>query len=155
MNDKFYLTKQGLKAIEQDFLKLKKLRELKVEKSAPAPFYSEELNTEFVAFREDLDYLDTKLEEIAHILKNYELIKLPPKAKQGQIDLGAEVTVDINGRNDKFIMVGTLEADPTQGKISNESPVGQALIGHKTGDEIVLTEPTKLIYKIKRVSYNS
>ncbi len=153
MSDKFYLTKQGLRAIEQDFISLKKLRELKVEKSAPAPFHSEELNTEFVAFREDLDYIDTRLEEIAHVLKNYELIKLPPKSKQDQIDLGAEITVDINGKDDKFIMVGTLEADPTMGKISNESPVGRALVGHKVGDKIVLTEPIKIVYNIKKVAY--
>ena len=49
--------------------------------------------------------------------------------------------------------MGTLEANPTAGKISNRSPVGQALLGHKTGDEILITSPVRVKYRIKSVKY--
>ena len=49
--------------------------------------------------------------------------------------------------------MGTLEANPELGKISNESPVGKALLGHKAGDEIVINSPQKISYKIKNVRY--
>ncbi len=72
---KFHLTKQGLKKVEQDLKKLKALRKAKVGGEAPIAVYSSELNAEFVDFREDLNYLDAKIEELEHVLKNYEIIK--------------------------------------------------------------------------------
>ena len=51
------------------------------------------------------------------------------------------------------MIVGTLEADPSIGRISNESPVGVAFLGHKPGDEIIVSHPKKIIYKIKKVEY--
>jgi transcription elongation factor GreA len=51
--------------------------------------------------------------------------------------------------------VGTLEANPAQGKISNESPVGQILLGKGVGEEIKLNSPTRTVYKIKKISYTT
>jgi transcription elongation factor GreA len=51
------------------------------------------------------------------------------------------------------MIVGTLEANPSEGKISNESPVGKALLGKKVGDEIVITSPINVKYKIKKIRY--
>ena len=69
------------------------------------------------------------------------------------VDLGAKVKIDIAGKKDEFMIVGTLEANPSLGKISNESPVGRALLGHKVGDEIVVSSPMKTTYKIKKIKY--
>lgn len=154
MQDKiFYLTKNGLKKLEIEFQKLKGLRRIKSGKEAPAAFFSEELNAEFVSFRDDMDLLDAKLEELEHILKNYEIIKPPQQADRDKIGLGATVAVEVDGKKDTFLMVGTLEAAPTLGRISNESPVGKALLDLKAGDEAVINSPVKLVYKIKKVSY--
>ncbi len=153
MVKKFYLTKEGLKKLEQDLEKLKALRGSKLEKDVPAPFYSEELNTEFVAFKEDLEYLDGKIEEIGYIVKNYQIIKPPLKQEQDKVNLGATITVDIKGQKESFKMVGTLEANPSLGMVSNESPVGQALMGHRAGDEVVIESPDKPKYKIKKIAY--
>ncbi len=153
MPNKFYLTKEGLKKLEREYQELKKTRESRIAKSAPAPFYSDELNAEFVAFKEDLDYLDGRMLELEHILKNFELIKFPPLAQRDQIGLGAEITMEIHGKTNKFKMVGTLEADPSLGKISNESPVGQMLMGCRKGETVVISAPTKVSYKIKKISY--
>jgi len=66
------------------------------------------------------------------------------------VGLGAKVFVDINGRPNEFTIVGTLEADPSLGKISDESPVGKILLGKKVGDQIKLPAPENTIYKIKK-----
>jgi transcription elongation factor GreA len=63
------------------------------------------------------------------------------------------VVVEVNGEEDEFQIVGTLEANPLLGKISNESPVGSALMGKKVGDEIIISSPVKTVYKIKKIKY--
>jgi len=88
------------------------------------------------------------------IIKNARLIKAPGKNSRATVDLGAKVLVNVNGRDNEFTIVGTLEADPNLGKISNESPVGKILIGKMVGDQVVLPAPEKNIYKIKKISYN-
>ena len=122
-------------------------------KETPSVLSSEELNTEFVSFREELDYLDVRLEELDCILKNYRLIALPAKKDRKKIYLGAEVIMAVNGSTSAFQIVGTLEANPSLGKISNESPVGKALFGHKAGDAVVIDSPNRVVYKIKKVGY--
>ncbi|RLC40300.1 MAG: transcription elongation factor GreA [Candidatus Nealsonbacteria bacterium] len=152
-NEKYYLTKEGLKKIEKEYKKLLKLKKQKSRGGAPSVLHSDELSAEFISYREDLDFLDSKIEELQHILKNYELIKPPPKKEKNKVHLGAQVKVEVDGQIDEFIIVGTLEANPTLGKISNESPVGKALLGHKVGDEVVLSSPVKVVYKIKSIKY--
>jgi len=152
-NEKYYLTKEGLKKIEKEYKKLLKLKKQKSRGGAPSVLHSDELSAEFISYREDLDFLDSKIEELQHILKNYELIKSPPKKERNKVHLGAQVKVEVDGQIDEFIIVGTLEANPTLGKISNESPVGKALLGHKVGDEVVLSSPVKVVYKIKSIKY--
>ncbi len=57
-------------------------------------------------------------------------------------------------KNDEYEIVGTLEANPALGKISNESPVGRALLGHKVGEEVVVQSPLKIKYKILKIKYS-
>jgi transcription elongation factor GreA len=117
--------------------------------------HSEDLNSEYLSFREDLSFMETRIAELQHILKNVKLIKLPPKNKRNQVDLGATVTLqESDGQKNEFMIVGTLEANPGQGKISSDSPVGKTLIGHKIGEEVVITSPIKVVYKIKKIKYS-
>ena len=81
------------------------------------------------------------------------MIKIPAKERQGVIGLGAKVKIGVDGQKDEFVIVGTLEANPVLGKISNESPVGKALLGHKIGDEVFVSSPVKIVYKIKNIKY--
>ena len=153
VSKKYYLTKEGLKGIEKEYKKLLKLRRLKSKEGVPSVLHSEELNAEFIAFREDVDLLESKIEELDHILKNFELIKPPSRTERDKIHLGAHVKVEVGGQMDEFIIVGTLEANPSLGKISNESPVGKALLSHKVGEEVIVSSPTKTTYKIKKIKY--
>jgi transcription elongation factor GreA len=142
-----------LKKIKKEYQKLLRLRKLKSKGESPSVFHSEELNTEFISYKEDLDFLEAKIVELDHILKNFEIIKPPPKRERDKVHLGAHVAVEVDGQTDEFIIVGTLEANPAIGKISNESPVGKALLGHKVGDEVLISSPVKKVYKIKKIKY--
>jgi len=153
VEEKYYLTKEGLEKIKKEHQRLLKMRQSMLKTEAPSVFHSEELNAEFVSYREDFEYLESRIAEIEHILKNYELIKPPPKKERDTVKLGARVTVEVNNQEDEFMIIGTLEANPSAGKISDKSPVGKALLGHKVGDEVVVSSPTKVVYKIKAIKY--
>ena len=153
-DNKFYLTQQGLKKLEQEYKQLKVLRSRMVGKEeTPSVLHSDELDAEFVSFRDDLDLLDSRLEDLEHIFNNYEIIKASAVEDKSKISLGAQIKLDINGKEDEFVIVGTLEADPMAGKISNESPIGKALLGHKAGDKINVDSDDKTTYVIKQVKY--
>ena len=153
---KYYLTSEGLENIKKEYKILKGIRLAKTRgEEAPEILHSEDLNPEYLSFQEDLSFLETRITELENILKNAELIKSPPKEKRNIICLGAEVLVEVDGDKDEFKIVGTLEANPSLGKVSNESPVGMALLGYQVGDEIVVSSPIKVIYKIKKIRYRN
>jgi transcription elongation factor GreA len=150
----FYVTKekfQELKKEHEELLDFERKKELGQE--APKILESEDLNPEFISFQEDVGFLRSRIDELKNILEHHELIKIPAKDKQGIIGVGAKVKIGVDGQKDEFVIVGTLEANPALGKISNESPVGKALLGHKIGDEVIISSPVKMTYKIKNIKY--
>ena len=150
----FYITKgklQEIKKEDQELLDFERKKALGQE--APKILESEDLNPEFVSFQEDIGFLRSRIDELKNIIERHELIKNPAKEKQGIVGLGAKVKIDVDGQKDEFVIMGTLEANPAMGKISNESPVGRALLGHKIGDEVVVSSPMKITYKIKKIKY--
>lgn len=151
---KYYSTEEGLVKLKAEYQHLKKLKSLKMKGGFPKVWQSEDLNPEYLSFQEDLDYLEARLIELGKILRNSALIKTPPKDKRDIIDLGATVLVEVDGQKDEFTIVGSLEANPSLGKISNESPVGKALLSRKVGEEVIVSSPIKVIYKIKRIRYS-
>ena len=155
VNKKFRLTKEGISKLEQEYIELKKIKHSKIggRDDAPDVLHSEELNPDYLHFLEDLKFLEKRINEIDYILKNAETIKLRNKG-QMIVDVGARVLVEIDGKKDEFNIVETFEADPSQGKISKESPVGKALIGAKEGQEVTVLSPVKRNYKIKKINYH-
>ena len=151
---KFYLTSEGFEKIKKEYKNLKDLRLLKIRGEVPKIWQSEDLNPEYLSFREDLSFLESRIAELEYIFKNVELIKPPSKEKQNIVNLGATVGVEVEGQRDEFKIIGPLEANPSLGKISNESPVGRALLGHRVGDEVIVSSPVKTIYKIKKIRYS-
>jgi len=140
----FHLTKEGLARIKKEYQELKTFKGAK---------NKEDLSPEYVVFRDDADFLETRMAELGNIIKNARLISLPPKNKQNIVSLGATVLVSVDGQDDEFTLVGHLEANPSLGRISNESPVGSALLGRKAGDRVVISSPVKTTYTIKKVIY--
>ncbi len=151
---KIYLTKEGLEGLKKEYEILKQIRLAKTKGEAPKILESEDLNPEYLAFQEDLNFLETRIAELENVFENVELIGRPKKAEAKLINLGATVRIQVDGNKDEFTIVGTLEANPSLGKISDQSPVGRALLGHRVGDEVVVSSPVKTIYKIKKIKYN-
>lgn len=150
----FYVSKERLKELEKEYNELLEIERKKTTgEEAPKIFESEDLNPEFISFREDVEFLRSRIDELKNILEHYELIKNPPKERQNIVGVGAKVKIDVGGKKDEFMIVGTLEADPALGKISNESPVGKALLGHRVGEEVSVSSPVNATYKIKGIKY--
>ncbi len=152
---KFYITKEKLQELKKQHKELVAFeRQKTVGVEAPKILESEDMNPEFISYHEDMDSLRDKIGELQAILSNYELIKNPPKEKRNIVGVGAKVAVHVDGKHDEFTIVSTLEANPELGKISDESPVGKALLGHTIGDEVIIAAPEKTKYKIKSIHYN-
>ena len=153
--NKYYLTREGLEKIRKDYESLLEFRKAKTTDDVPSIWHSEDVNPEYLSFQEDMNVLEARLTEYEDILKNVELINLPPKEKRTTICLGATVTVDLGGEVDTFTIVGTLEADPLQKRISNESPIGSGLLGTRIGDVVkVKTTLVNHDCKILKIVYN-
>ena len=152
---KFYITKEKFKELKEEYKNLLVIEFKKTRGEIPKIFESEDINPEYLNFQEDLGFLRSRIGELESILKNYEIIKRPAKNEQNIVWLGAKVVVAVEGEKDEFMIVGTLEANPSLGKISNESAVGKSLMGHKIGDEIVVSSPIKVAYKILKINYRS
>ena len=150
----FYLTSEGINKLKKEYKALTVLRSAKTKGEVPNIMESEDLNPEYLTFQEDLNFLESRIAEIENILKHVKLIRHSSRNKKDVVGIGAKVLVEIDGEDkDELEILGTLEANPSLGRISNESPVGRALMGRKTGEEIVVSSPIKTVYKIKRIKY--
>lgn len=108
-------------------------------------------NAEYQSARADQDRNEARISEIDHILQNVELIKAPRSVVK--VVLGSRVSLKGNGKTKEFQVVGTVEADPLNGKISDESPIGQALLGKKVDDEVEIKTPAETTkYKITSIA---
>ena len=150
----FYITKEKLEELKKEHQELSDFERNKIMgQEAPKILESEDLNPEFVSFQQDVESTRARIDELKNVLENYQIIKKPSKEHQSFVNLGAKVKIESNGKKDEFMVVGTLDADPTAGKVSNESPIGKALLGKQVGDEITIDHPNKITYKIKNINY--
>lgn len=107
-------------------------------------------NAEYHEAKEELAFIEGRIREIEHILKNASVIEQGDST--GTVRLGSRIEVESNGKRKNFVIVGSNEADPTQGMISNESPLGDAFLGHSPGDRVeVVTPAGTQIYRIVSV----
>jgi transcription elongation factor GreA len=98
-------------------------------------------NAEYQSARAEQDRNETRASEIENILLNVEIIKKP--RGDSKVQLGSVVKLKGQGGKAKdFQVVGTVEADPLNGKISDESPIGQALLGQAVGATVEIATPT-------------
>ena len=151
---KFFLARDGFRKIKKEYEKLSVLKKEKLAEKISPVFDSEEVDAEFVSFREEIEFLDKRLIELEYILKNFEFIKIPPKQNRDRVFLGAVVIVKQGEKEKEFMVVDSLEADPNLGKISCRSPLGCALLGKKVGDKIILDSPKRTVYEIKAIRYD-
>ncbi len=148
----FYLTKEGLEKLKKEYEDLKSIQRNEILESAPSMLEGDALNPDYSFFKENLEELEKRIEELDNILKNYKIIKKPGKSEQDKVSLGAKVVLK-NGSSDheEYKIVGTLEADPFKGLISDESPLGMSFIGKRVGESISFNGDNK--YKILKIQY--
>lgn len=136
-----YLTEEGLKELQAKLHELKTVRRREIADAIHTAKEQGDLseNAEYVNAKEEQNRLEQQIADIEQMLKNAQLIT---KSDTQIISLGNKVTVKCNGEEKTYRLVGSNEADPLHGKVSNESPVGKALLGHKAGDSITIPTPT-------------
>ncbi|HAZ28515.1 MAG TPA: transcription elongation factor GreA [Candidatus Magasanikbacteria bacterium] len=100
-------------------------------------------NAEYHQAREEMSWTQSRVKEIEYILQNSELIKTTTHGTH-VVAIGSTVELQMGKITKQFTIVGAQEADPLAGKISNESPLGQALLGKKVGERVSLTVPAGL-----------
>lgn len=151
MKKTYHLTDEGKKELETELSELKGQRTQVAEKIANARDYGDlSENAEYDAAREEQSIVEGRISEIEDILLNADIIV--PGKSNGMIQVGSTVTLT-NGKDVTYQIVGPVEADPLEGKISNESPIGSALIGKKVGEKVTITTPKgEITYKIKNIS---
>lgn len=147
MKKTYQITTEGKKELESELEDLKSRRGSIAEKIAAARDYGDlSENAEYDAAREEQGLVESRIAEIEDILQNAELIKASGKTTIG---LGSKVELKNGGKTISYHLVGPVEANPIEGKISNESPIGIALTGKKVGDSATVTTPKgEITYEI-------
>ncbi len=149
-----YLTKQGLANIHAE------LQELKTHKRSEATKRIEEAkalgdlseNAEYHDAKEVLGMIEGRIFELEEVLKTYQLIDESGVASK-KVRIGSTVVVVVNGKEKSYMIVGSSEADPLTGKISNESPLGQALLSASAGDSVSVQTPGgQTVYKVLSIA---
>ena len=135
----FQITDEGRLELEAELTELKGRRGAIADKIAEARDYGDlSENAEYDAAREEQGLVESRIAEIEDVLLNAEIIT----ATGGDtVRLGSKVELKTGSKKVSYHVVGPVEANPLEGKISNESPIGIALLGKKVGDTATITTP--------------
>lgn len=107
-------------------------------------------NAEYHEAKDALGFVEGRILEIEDLLKN--AIVVEQEVNASNVRVGSTVTVLVNGKEKTFTIVGSNEADPLTGKISNESPIGRSLLGSKVGDDVEVETPAgTTVYEVKHI----
>lgn len=149
------ITRDGLTKIEEELRYLETVRRPEVaEKIKQAKeLSSTQNNAEYEDARNEQAMVEGKINALSSLIQNAQIIDEAGAHKSKIVILGSTVKVKQDGKAHEYTIVGPAEADPREGKISNESPVGRALMGKKANDEIKINVPRGLMtLKITKVS---
>lgn len=152
-NKKIYLTEEGLADLKKELEGLTKVKrpEVLTRVSAARDLGDLSENAEYAAAREELSFIDGRIDEIEELLKQVTIIHEEKGKANGKrvVKLGSTVTLHVDGKKEMFTLVGEWEADPNDKKISHESPLGKALLGKKVGEKVEVEAPAgKILYTI-------
>lgn len=146
---KIQLTKQGFDDLQkeyQDLIKNKRSQAVdRLQKARSMGDLSE--NSEYSAAKDGLSFVEGRIQEIEEIFKNSVVVESP--SNKTHVEIGNTVAVELQGKTEEFQIVGEYEADPMNKKLSQNSPIGKALIDKKVGDLVDVNIPAgKVQYKI-------
>ncbi len=150
-NTKIQFTKDGYNKLQEELDELNKDKRPaavdRLQKARAMGDLSE--NSEYTAAKEELAFVEGRIKEIEELMARGEIVEVQPSHG---ISIGAEVTVEREGKEETYYIVGEFEADPMQKKLSATSPIGQALLGKKEGDLVDVDVPAgKIHYRIIKI----
>lgn len=136
-----YITSKGLTDIKSELELLKKEKRVEVAQRLKTAREFGDLaeNSEYDAALEDQTLIERRISELEEMLKGAQVITSAPKTDF--VVIGSTVAIEMDGEVDEFTIVGKVEADPSKKRISNESPVGAALLGAKVGESVEVATP--------------
>jgi transcription elongation factor GreA len=147
----FHLTAEGVQTLKDELKELTTTKRVEIAERLKEAKADGDLgeNAMYDAARDEQGFIEGRIAEIERILKHAIIIS----AKKGdKVSLGSTVHVELEGGQQRYTIVGSTEANPDEGKISDESLVGKALLGKKPGEEIEIEVPSgRLTYKIMKV----
>ena len=149
-----FLTKVGYQKLADELEYLRSTKRLEVANRLHEAMEGGELieNAEYEAAKNEQAFVEGRIQEVEMILATARVIDENGKQDHGdQVQVGSTVTLkEDDGNPEKYTIVGVAEANPREGKISNESPIGKAILNHHTGDEVNIEAPGGT-YKVKIV----
>ena len=150
MKKTYQITEAGRSELENELVTLKSQRGEVADKIAEARDYGDlSENADYDTARENQAVIETRIAEIEDILANAEIIKA---SKGSRVTVGSTIELKSSGKTFTYTLVGPVEADPLEGKISNESPIGIALMGKKVGETATITTPKgEVAYEIVKI----
>ena len=139
-NKDILITQEGLEKLQTELEELTKVRRPDVVSRIKTAKELGDLseNAEYTSAKEEQSFIEGRIQEIEHTLKHAKVVS---SKHSGTVGIGSQVKVMVDGEADEFELVGQTESDPDNGKISVDSPVGQALLGHKAKDKIKVETP--------------
>lgn len=152
MSDPIILSPEGKKKLEEELQDFKKNKRMKVaERIATAKEFGDlSENAEYHEAKEEQAFIEGRILELEHMLKVAQVVET---SDSKEINVGSQVELEKDGNKMEVQVVGATEADPTNGKISLDSPLGTGMVGKKKGDEFEVKTPVGVVkYKIKKVS---
>lgn len=150
---KVIISKEGLENLKKELQLLKTIKRKEVAERIKRALEQGDLteNAEYAEAKEEQAFLEGRILEIETKIKQAEIIDVLPKTTS-KIGIGSKITVQFNGSTTVYQIVGSSEAAPSEGKISNESPAGQAFLGHKVGDVVAVETPGgKVEYTVLKI----
>lgn len=151
MNDVTYISEEGLQTLKEELIHRKTTvrKEIAARISAAKELGDLSENFEYHQAKEDQGMNESRVVELEDMIRGAVIVK---DKTGGTISLGSRFVVLQNGQERTFQMVGATEANPMAGKISNDSPIGQAFLGRGEGDEVNVNVPSGAVtYKILKV----
>ena len=152
-NNAVYVTAEGLKKLEEELEHLRTVRRREVAQRLHEAMEDGELieNAEYEAAKNEQAFIEGRILEIERMVSQAKLIE--PGESSDVVQIGSTVVVKQDGqKRETYTIVGAAEANPKEGLISNESPMGQALLNHQVGDEVEVMAPAGvLLYKIVKI----
>lgn len=151
MSDATYVTAEGLQKLKSELHELKTVRKREVanriEKAKELGDLSE--NAEYADAKDEMSFIEGRIIEIEDSINRAVIIE---QGSTDTVTIGATVELSADGGSKTYTIVGSNEANPAGGRISNETPLAQALLGKKVGDEIKVTVPSgEIRYTVVRI----